>query len=216
MPAGSILYNLEQVEGNDLWLNEKFLHLLKKNRVWDYSQANVHALAKYSVQVEHVLPISYAPVLERIQHAPEKDIDVLFVGSMNDRRRLALEAIHAKGLRVGHLFGAYGKERDVFLGRTKILLNMHYYEAKILELVRISYYLSNRCTVLSEFSANPDEDLMFAKGVEFCAYDDLAERALALCQDQAKRDQLAEDGYRLMSSFKIETYLQQALQLEPA
>ena len=57
------------------------------------------------------------------------------------------------------------------------MLNVHFYEAKVLEMVRVSYLLANRCCVLSEVSSEPEEDDALAGGVAFAAYDDLVARA---------------------------------------
>ena len=84
------------------------------------------------------------------------------------------------GLKVIHLFGSYGKSRDEFIGRAKLLLNMHLYEAKILEVVRISYYLANKCAVLSEFSSNRKDDAQYEGGIVFGEYNDLPSLAYSL------------------------------------
>ena len=83
------------------------------------------------------MPIGYAPQLTRIAPAAE-DVDVLFVGSLNDRRRTVLDALEAKGAKVERVFGVYGPERDGWLARAKICLNLHFYEARVFEVVRVS------------------------------------------------------------------------------
>ena len=133
LPPDSILYNLEQVKDNDLWVDTQFLSILRRYTLWDYSPQNVDELKKFDVHVRAVLPIGYFDGLTRIQHSATKAVDVVFVGSMNDRRRDVMVAMQDAGLKVGWLFNAYGAERDAGMAQAKLLLNMHYHKAKILE-----------------------------------------------------------------------------------
>jgi hypothetical protein len=41
------------------------------------------------------MPVGYVPELERIRPAPAEDIDVLFFGSVNDRRQRVLDQLRA-------------------------------------------------------------------------------------------------------------------------
>ena len=100
-------------------------------------------------RVCHV-PIGFHECLQTIV-AASPDIDVLFYGSLNPRRRLVLEELQ-KHCTVKALFGVYGSERDAFIARARIQLNIHQFDAQLLEQVRISYLLNNRCFVVSEES----------------------------------------------------------------
>ncbi|MBI2318446.1 MAG: hypothetical protein HYU75_15985, partial [Betaproteobacteria bacterium] len=170
----AILYNLEQVEPGAAWFGPDLIGVLRRHAVWDYNERNAGKLEALGVPVAHVVPIGYAGELARIERAPQPDIDVLFFGSVNSRRRAVLEQMHAAGMRVEAVFGLYGRERDQLIGRAKLVLNLHYYDAKVLEMVRISYLLANRCAVLSERSMDPQEDDALAGGVAFADYDRLA------------------------------------------
>lgn len=207
----AIIYNLEQVENNEGWIRPELIAVFKKYTVWDYCEANVRALTKFGIRVAQVLPIGYTKELTRIQKSPQQDIDVLFLGSMNPRRLAVIEAMKVFGLRVIHPFGAYGAERDELIGRSKLLLNLHFYDAKILEVVRISYYLANRCAVLSERSANPEDDRIFEKGLFFSEYLDLARRARELCDNPQLLKTTAKRGFAIMKERNIEGYLRSAI-----
>ena len=75
---------------------------------------------------------------------------MLFYGSLNSRRQAVLENLRLAGLKVVHLFGVYGEERDAAIANAKVVLNLHYYEDSIHELVRTSYLLANKKAVVSE------------------------------------------------------------------
>lgn len=207
----AILYNLEQVQVGSDWFRPELIELFRRHPLWDYSARNAAALSALGVRVAHVVPIGYARALTRIRHAPAPDIDVLFFGSMNARRRTVVERMHAAGLRVHAAFGVYGEARDALIGRAKLILNVHYYEAKVLEMVRLSYLLANRCAVLSERSIDPAEDDALAGGVAFADYADLAQRARELVEDAAGRARLASRGFEIMSARPEAEYLRAAL-----
>ena len=44
LPGDSILYNLEQIDPSSEWMTDRYLNLLKRFRVWDYSPANAKRL----------------------------------------------------------------------------------------------------------------------------------------------------------------------------
>lgn len=197
-PSGSILYNLEQVERGSPWLSPALLELLGRFRVWDYSLRNIEALRALGIgPVEHV-PIGYVPELSRIG-AGEEDIDVLFFGSVNERRLEVLRALEAKGIKVKALFGVYGAARDTLIARSKIVLNLHYYQAKVFEIVRVSYLLANRRFVVSERGMDREDEAELARGIAFADYADL----VAVCEHYltrpAQRARIAATGFTLFS-----------------
>jgi hypothetical protein len=171
------LYNLEQVYDESPWMTPALLTLFRRRPVWDYSQANIERLAARQVpRLTHV-PIRYVPELTRILPAPE-DIDVLFYGIYTTRRHAVLNALRGRGFRVGWLLNRYGADRDALIARSKIVINMHQHDAQVFEIVRVSYLLANRRTVVSERGAHPTEEVDLESGVAFAAYDDLVDRCV--------------------------------------
>jgi hypothetical protein len=175
------------------------LALFQRYPVWDYSQSNVERLAAWHVRRLTHVPIGYVPELTRIAAVPE-DIDVLFYGSNSPRRRAVLDTLRGQGFRVERLFGVYGADRDAMIARSKIVINMHLYEAKVFEIVRVSYLLANRRAVVSERSVNPAEDDDLASGIAFAAYDELVDRCVELLGDDRSRQELGQRGYQVFSA----------------
>jgi hypothetical protein len=196
----AVLYNLEQVDAHSSWFSPGLMAVFRRHRIWDYSAPNVAALAALGQKVDALLPVGYVPELTGIQRGAPPDIDVLFFGSMNDRRKTVLLAMQAAGLQVVVGFGAYGAERDALIARAKVVVNIHYYQAKVLEMVRISYLLANRCAVLSEPGIDPDENASLEGSVAFAEGDELVRRAIALVSDEASRKQLAQHGFEWISA----------------
>jgi hypothetical protein len=198
LPADSILYNLEQLPlRDDAWVR-RYAALLSRYSVWDYADENRAMLAQLGIARTGLLPLCHYPGLTRIPQNIGKDIDILFIGSLNERRRNMLGTMQEAGMGVVSLFNKYGLERDSMIARAKILLNMHFYEARIFEAVRVSYYLANGLCVLSEASGDARLDAEWGAGVCFAPYQDLARKAQALLANDALRAGFAERGLALM------------------
>ncbi|MEY8017667.1 hypothetical protein [Mycobacterium servetii] len=200
LPKNPIFYNLEQL-GDDLpWMAmPEFVDLFRRYPAWDYSQANIERLAAMGLPRPIYVPIGYVSELTRIAPAPE-DIDVLFYGALNGRRYAVLRDLHDRGLRVKWLTGAYGARRDAWIARSKIVLNVHYWDAKIFEITRVSYLLANRRAVVSERGADPTLERDLQSGVAFADYDGLVDRCVELVGDERARRELAERGYQAFSA----------------
>ncbi|OBI53710.1 glycosyltransferase family 1 protein [Mycobacterium sp. E796] len=210
-PKNPVFYNLEQL-GDDLpWMTmPEFVDLFRRYPTWDYSEANVEYLASMGLPRPTYVPIGYVHELTRIAPAAE-DIDVLFYGALNGRRYTVLRELCDRGLRVKWLSYIYGADRDAWIARSKIVLNMHYWEAKIFAIVRVSYLLANRRAVVSEHSADPSLERDLASGIAFADYDGLADRCVELVGNERARRELAERGYQAFSARDQAAILQRAL-----
>ena len=210
-PKNPIFYNLEQL-GDDLpsMTLPAFFDLFRRYPTWDYSQANIERLAALGLPRPTYVPIGYVPELTRIAPAHE-DIDVLFYGAPYERRYAILRDLHDRGLRVKWLSGVYGASRDAWIARSKIVLNLHYWEAKIFEITRVSYLLANRRAVVSERGADPTLERDVESGVAFAEYDGLVDRCVELLGDERARRELAERGYQAFSARSQADILHRAL-----
>ncbi len=161
--------------------------------VWDYSRENVAFLKERGI-VSRRVPMGYHTSLEQIPQDRKKDIDVLFYGSLCERRRAVLDQLSTdKSLTVRSLFDVYGKDRDECIARSRIILNIHFYDAQILEAVRISYLLNNRIFVLSEHSAiNPYP----AVNIPMFGYADLARACRGFLENKEGMDQIRQAIHR--------------------
>lgn len=205
----AILYNLEQVQSGP-WFNDRVIALFRQYELWDYSERNAVTLTGLGLRRPKVVPIGWHRSLRRIE-AKEEDIDVLFYGCINDRRHHIIEQLLKRGVNVKTLFGTYGKERDEYIARSKIVLNMHYYEARVFEMVRVSYLLGNGRLVLSERGSSTEEEAPFERGIAFADYDHLVPRCLELLERPEERAEIAKNGQQIMETRQETTYLQSAI-----
>ncbi len=212
---GAILYNLEQVQRGSPWLTPTLLDLYRNFPLWDYSQVNADALERMGVPRPTVVPVGWMPQLTRIPPG-EEDIDVLFYGSINARRRAVLAELEGRGVRVHAAFGVYGAARDRLVARSRIVLNVHHYEAKVFEIVRVSYLLANRRVVVSERGRDPREEAPFESSVAFAPYGGLVSRCLDLLADPEERARRAALGLDAMVARPQTTFLRAALSAHAA
>lgn len=202
----SVIYQLEQLSLAEGWFNERQKRILQSvHEIWDYSTDNIRFLLEQNLKSVRHVPLGYHPKLRRLTRG-QQDVDVLFYGSINERRKKILEELSSR-CHVKALVGVFGSERDRWISRSKIVLNLHFYEAKILEEARISYLLNNRCFVLSEESNNT----IYQDGIVMAPYDKLVATCLEYLDNERGRYQVAKRGFEILKERPMETYLSKAL-----
>jgi hypothetical protein len=207
-----IVYQLEPLDHEQGYLSRfpHYLDFLRGAReIWDYSQQNTVYLARMGMPNVGYIPVGYSFALERIDDLGQADIDVLFYGAISSRRRRTLEELQRHGLKVAVLFGKYGCVRDAYIGRAKVVLNVHQFETLHLEQLRISYLLNNKRFVISERSSeNP-----FGNGVIFCHYKDIVAQCKRYLKNgmEAERRRVAEIGYDTLKKIPMTTRIGEAL-----
>jgi len=209
-PRKCIILNLEQITPRFAWLTRDYLKLLKRHNVWDYSLYNIEQLGKLGIDNVTHCPIGFSGALCRIDAAENRDIDVLFYGSVNERRQVVLDSLSDAGLRVETLFGVYGETRDSMIARSKIVLNVHYYPAKIFEIVRISWLLANRVCVVSETSPLDSALASVQDGIVQAPCEALAGACSRLIEDGTWED-VARQGFEIFSRQRQSDYLRDIL-----
>lgn len=214
LPSDAILYNSEQIDESSSWMQPAYLAALQRHSVWDYGAENVRRLrARGAGQVRHV-PLGYVPQLTRIPVLPpeEQDIDVLFYGAINPRRQAVLEGLIARGLRIEFLSGVYREERDRYVARAKLILNLHYYPASVFETVRVSYLLANEKAVVAECGPHTTLPPELADALCAVPYEGLIDACCQLVADAGARANLARRGFETFTRLDAATHLAAALE----
>ena len=129
------------IKGSDEYLS----FLRNASQIWDYTTN---------------FKIGYSKIWES-EYQQMKPYDVLFYGSMNERRRSILDNINNVKILNGET-SSFGNNLWVdYINKSKIILSIAYYEPSNNDLFRIAPLLSNRCFVISEkcndeeFNQNP-------------------------------------------------------------
>lgn len=208
VPDDMTIYNLEQVDAGSNWISPEYLRLMGQHPVWDYSASNTGLLAERGITAQ-LCEIGYMPSLTCIQPR-EEATDVLFYGSLNERRMKIINDLVDAGCKVGLAMDVYGKNRDDLIAEAKMIVNVHYYESKVFEIVRCSYLMANRKCVVSETGKDPSEQ-EYAGAIAFAPYDGLVERCLALLSDTPERQRIANRGFEIISQKSQSQILQRLL-----
>lgn len=170
-----IFVNLEQLGEGGATVSADYLQLLASSAVVDYDAGNVASYAADPADVP-LVPFLHAPYLEQADLLPleQRPIDLLFIGSMNTRRRAWLDRIEAFGLQVSIFDSAlYGPERDHYIAQAKAVVNVHFYESSRFEQARVSHCLSIGTPVISERTASTRPHAAFEDSVLWLEGDEL-------------------------------------------
>ena len=200
LPKNSILINAEQFLGGTPW-NENILHWIQSFEVWDYSTQNIEFFKAQGIENIKYLELGYQSELSRIEIKAVQDIDVLFYGSINDRRAKVLDALKNSGLNVHTIFGIYGKDRDDLIARSKLVLNLHYYDSEIFEVVRVFYLLSNSIPVVGEINPSTVVSDVYKNSVLGVPYQELVNTCIRLVKDDQARDLQGRRGFEIIKQF---------------
>src|SRR5260370_14931106 len=96
--------------------------------------------------------------------------------------------------------GVYGAPGAALYARARIILNLPLYDAKVFEIVRVSYLLANRCFVVSERGSDPAGEAPFEGGVAFADYAALVDTCLNFLRDPAARARIAQRGFEAIAA----------------
>jgi hypothetical protein len=211
IPTDTIIINTEQVYAEATDWNQNTFEWVNKFQVWDYSEKNISNLNTLGItQVKH-LKIGYQKELNRIKKINSRDIDVLFYGSVNDRRAKILNALRESGLNIQNVFGIYGAEKDALIQRSKVVLNLHYYDSQIFEIIRVFYLLTNSIAVVGEVNPTTSIDGMYLNGIYPSQYDSLVESCHELIKDSNRRALIEQRALETIEQYPQTAFIEPLL-----
>ena len=161
LPNRFIFYQIEQE--NSIFLTDKlYLKRLKymcvlAEEIWIYTDI-CKIVNKYCPKNK----LKWVPMpFVRLTHLDSKYLvdydscvyDIFFYGHPNERRKLILDKltkVFGSGLKIG--YGYYGGKKLFHIAKSKIILNLHYYEKAGLETCRINEILNMNKIIVSEKS----------------------------------------------------------------
>jgi len=91
--------------------------------------------------------------------------------------------------------------------RSKVVLSVHFYEAKIFEIVRVSYLLTNTKAVVAECGRIPWWIRACVRRIHGWPYEGLVDACEKLVRDVNERQALAQRGYRIFAGRREEKFL---------
>ena len=194
LPSDTIIVNTEhlwdrralnnrfEVNAVDWETTSRVIFWSQRFETWNIGPENLSLLFAAGARNLKSLKLGYHPNLDRIPLSQDRPIDILFYGSMSNRRQSLLSSLERAGLKINHLFGIYGAQRDQKISEAKVVLNCSYYPDHIFEAVRVSYPVTNGVLTLSEDHALVD--LHFRESCAFARYPDLLDEALRIVREK--------------------------------
>lgn len=201
LPKDTIILNTEQIYDSETPWNKNIFEWVRHFRTWDYSERNIIKLNDMGVDNVGLLKLGYQKELVRISRSSIQDIDVLFYGCINARREAIINQLKSRGLNVVTLYGVYGLERDALIARSKIVLNLHFYDSEIFEVVRVFYLMINSIAVVGEINPTTAIDAMYLQGIRGVPYSELTEECIGLAYDIRALQELRNSAFTTISQY---------------
>ena len=201
VPKSTVILNTEQIYADLTDWSAPIFEWTKHFETWDYSVRNILKFNELGIGLARHLKIGFQKELARIPEANAQDIDVLFYGSINERRLAIINDLKTAGLKVHTVFGVYGFERDQLISRAKLVLNHHFYESQIFEIVRVFYLLTNSIAVVGEVNPTSSIDPIYLNGIFASPYENLTSACKQLVQDNSLRKRFEDKAYETISQY---------------
>ncbi|MEY3703937.1 MAG: hypothetical protein RLZZ561_1557 [Pseudomonadota bacterium] len=171
LPPGEkrIIYQLEQ-SASSRWFSDTYISAMENSlAVFDYSLENIEFLETKGLAFPQIyyVPIG-ASKTYAAENSKEKDIDVLFYGDYksSERRRVLLDKASAS-FNVTRADSLFGEDIKSLIARSKLVLNLHYYEDAQLETPRIQECISLGVPVVSESTSDQSDYAELTGAVTF-------------------------------------------------
>lgn len=193
--------------------------------IFDYNPINLKEISNIykNIKIEYI-PFIYNSYLEEHYNSigsndNNKDIDVLFYGGYNSRREFILEKLKAKyNLHIVYcdVSGIPDYELTKYIKRSKIVLNIYYYEHnKVFDYYRNSYLLANKALLISEYpdsiDLNIEKNLVnFDKYLIMAKYENLIDLVSYYLDNYNNIDinDIKEKQYKWFSNNKLDNLIE--------
>lgn len=170
-PEGTIMYNFEQVNSQESKLNSIDIFKNSRYKVWDYSTSNIKAFKELGIEAE-LNSLSYSSTLKFNLPSVEKDIDVLFYGTVTPYRRKIINNLRVNGLKAYVVtdvtWGVYYNLLNSLINRSKIVLVLNTFKKEgEWKISRLGRLLANEVFVVVERNGGFEEG-GFEDGAGWC------------------------------------------------
>ena len=161
-----ILYQLEQINNINKYkknINDELEYFMKNALyVLEYNMNNYKNL-KSELNKMFV----GVPIVKNKSILPVKDIDILFYGNINNYRKNILKNL-PQVYNIKIVEKTFGDELRYYIMRSKLILNIHYYEDALLEICRIHEAIPYKCKIISEICK--DDLKLCEEYKDFCLF----------------------------------------------
>ena len=212
IPKDTIVYSLEQMRDQPECM--RWCRKYRGLEVWDYSTRNVEVLQKAGVENIKHCKVGYVPEISYFERnkPQERDIDILAYLSPSQRRVHIMDQF-AKNPNINfvHIQSTYGDERDEYIKRAKLVINLHNHDNEIFEIIRVSHLIQNKVPVLCERNDTTDFPDYMEGTVFTSTYNRFVDTAYKLLKKPEELDAQAEKGLEIFKQSPMENFLKEVL-----
>jgi hypothetical protein len=212
IPKDTIIYSLEQMREKPECM--RWCRKYRGLEVWDYSMRNVEVIQKAGVENIKHCKIGYVPEISYFERnkPQDRDIDILAYLSPSPRREHIMKQFaNNPNINFVHIQCTYGDDRDEYIKRAKLVINLHNHDNQIFEMVRVSHLLQNKVPVLCERNADTDFPDYMEGTVFTSTYNRFVDTAYKLLKKPEELDAQAEKGLEIFKQSPMENFLKEVL-----
>jgi glycosyltransferase involved in cell wall biosynthesis len=197
---------LRPERATDVYSNYYRLRHLARHEVPDLLIASTPSRWEFMAEhgmAAHWIPLGYDPANHGRDLGLPRDIDVLFLGTLDvPRRNRQLERLRRKGIRVS-IVGSWsdpacwGENRTGLLNRTKVLLNISRHPGNLSD-TRLILGMANKVLVIAEPMYKPDP---FVPGQHYvsASVEEMPEAIRYYLAHADERQRIVDEGHRLVT-----------------
>lgn len=189
----AVIYNFEQLGSaqSAVVTGDEYLTWLRRWVVADYHSANIEWLARATEGEHQAIELPLVPS-ESIAWRPdlpyEPVVDVLFYGTLSERRQRIIDGLQAAGLTVEVVQGSFGDELAPAIKRARIVLHVHFYQTGLFPITRILQPVAQGVAIVCEQSVFSKLSDWSASGIVFAPYERLVDACKRLARADAERE----------------------------
>lgn len=219
MPKNYIMYNIEPPENRDEIYNKK---LNNAKAILNYCEEIGFPKDSINYYKNITFPsVLYHPIIENLfnidKNLYKEEIDVLFYGSMNERRINLVKYIKSAGINIycpnrplsnDYPHNVFGKEKDILIEKSKIIVLSLYYE-KDIEFPRAVYCLSKKkCIIADSWGDNYKLSEYFDNIFPVVETKKICETIKYYLENENERKIIGQNGYEYVKNkYNIENYI---------
>jgi hypothetical protein len=161
IPKYYIIYQLEQLNKSN-WIDDKYLIdiyysiLTLEYNLWNYDN--------FDKQLKHKIVYQPIPIYYDFKDNKKYKYDILFYGTLNNKRISILQKLQQK-FKIIILDKTFGDEINDYIKKSKIIINLHYYDNGLFQIVRIHELLNYNNIIISEIPDINDKSYLDYKDV---------------------------------------------------
>lgn len=173
-PDNVVIFNTEQLYYASEWVNVTYINTLKNHKVLDYCKGNQRWLKQEQNIDSELFEFSFTEPVYKNDLDGSDVVDVLFYGTYTEDRWKVFESIKQfPKINVVFEDTLWGEKKTDLINRSRIILNLHRYETKRFQVIKIFPLIANKL-VISEHCSD-EEDYKDLPNVIFCDTEKIAE-----------------------------------------